>query len=122
MTTISSSTTRAITLTSPTYQNPVVILSGVEIVPGDGSPAIVGSGTSSYWAIQNSGTVSSTFGFYGIILDGSGSIDNSTAATIFGYGYGIRIESGPGTVINDGLVSGAPGLTWISQMWVALVQ
>jgi hypothetical protein len=110
MTTISSSTTLAITLTSPTYHNPVVILSGVEIVPGDGSPAVFGSGTSSYWAIQNSGTVSATFGSYGILLDGRGSIDNSTAASISGYGYGIKIDRGPGTVMNDGLVSGAPGI------------
>lgn len=111
MTTISSSTTRPITLTSPTYQNPIVILSGVEIVTGDGGPAIVGSGTSSYWAIQNSGIVSCTFGDFGIVLDGGGSIDNSAAASIYGYGYGIDIDSGPGTVMNEGLVSGAPGIT-----------
>jgi hypothetical protein len=56
MTTISSSTTIGITLSSPSYANPIVVNSGVTI-SNSGNAVYASSG---YWAIQNGGTISST--------------------------------------------------------------
>lgn len=108
MTTISNSTTHAISLTYPTYQNPLVILAGVTISYSGGSPAISSSTNSSSWTIQNGGQIS---GYYGIRLNSGGSIDNLATAAIFGYGHGVSVSYGPGTVDNDGIISGTASIT-----------
>jgi len=55
VTTISNSTTIGITLSSPTYLNPIVIAPGITI-SNAGNAVYASSGS---WTIQNDGTVSS---------------------------------------------------------------
>jgi Ca2+-binding RTX toxin-like protein len=103
MTTITSSTTIGITLSSPTYTNPIVVNPGVTISTSSGNAIYAASG---YWAIQNGGTISST-GTYGIDLLAGGSVTNAASATISGYNDGIDIKGAAGTVVNSGDIAGA---------------
>jgi len=103
MTTITANSTIGISLSSPSYTNPIVINSGVTISNTAGS----GNGvyaTTGYWAIQNNGSVASANGI-GVYLLGSGAVTNAASASITGATAGVHV-SGAGTVVNDGSIAG----------------
>src|SRR6202162_3037952 len=95
MTTISSSTTAGITLSSPSFVNPIVVNPGVS-VSGIGT-AIYAPGGS--WTIQNSGTISSA---EAIDLLAGGSVTNAAVGSIKGTQVGVAIYGSAGTVVNAG--------------------
>jgi len=98
MTTISSSTTAGITLSSPSYVNPIVVNPGVS-VSGIGVAIYASSG---FWTIQNNGTISSA---EAIELLAGGSVTNAAAGSIKGTLVGVAIYNSAGTVVNSGGIS-----------------
>src|SRR5271170_4385104 len=104
MTTITSSSSIGISLSSPSYINPVVINPGVSISStADGVSAATG-----FWMIENYGSIAgaAVFPEAGIYLKSGGSVTNATPASITGYD-GVKISSGAGTVVNNGSIAGA---------------
>jgi len=103
MTTITVGTTAGLSLTSPSYTNPVVVDSDVMI----SNNANTGNGvyaTTDYWVIQNNGSITSASTFGDGISLLSGSITNAATASISGAVDGIDI-GGVGTVVNDGRIA-----------------
>src|SRR5438874_1797476 len=128
MTTITSSTTIGITLSSPSYVNPIVVNPGVTIFNG-GNSIYAASGS---WTIQNDGVISSTNatgidivvsgsvataflvvnsgsiagGVYGVYLGAGGTVTNAASDSITGGLRGVAIGGAAGTVINSGHIGG----------------
>ncbi len=114
MTTITASSTLGISLSTPSYANPIVINPGVTISSG-GNAVYAPSG---YWTIQNDGliagnpaTPTATPNVAGIKLLLGGDITNQSTATITGY-HGIYADYGHGlkttNVLNFGNIGGNP--------------
>ena len=102
MTTITASTTIGISLSSPSYANPVVIDPGIT-VSGTVAGVYAGSGS---WTIRNAGSVAGTGSYgYGVKLASGGSVTNASSAAITGGYRGVAILGGAGTVVNDGGIS-----------------
>ena len=93
MTTISASSTIGITLSVPSYTNPVVVNPGVTISSaGGGLSAASGS-----WTIQNDGTVAgNTTANPGIELEAGASVTNQSGAVISGLLEAVSKRSGKG--------------------------
>ena len=100
MTTITANSTIGITLSSPSYINPVVINPGVTI-----SSAILNGvyGPAGVWTIVNNGSIAANNS--GVYLGAGGSVTNAAAASISGYD-GVNIAGGVGTVVNSGNIAG----------------
>ncbi|HEX3881554.1 MAG TPA: hypothetical protein VHW66_02745 [Stellaceae bacterium] len=65
-------------------------------------------------SVTNAGTIEATgAGGVGIDLKNGGSVSNTGTALITGYNFGVRIDGGPGTVTNTGMI-GAPGTTGLT--------
>jgi hypothetical protein len=92
-----------VTLTTPSYVNPITV-SGT--VTGT-SAAIEGIGLTS-WTIGNSGTIAGAT--VGIKLDVGGQITNQIAGTISGGSFGVSVYDIQGFVINDGHIQGGTTL------------
>jgi len=94
-----------ITLSSPTY-NPATVTGLIDI---GGGIALKGpAGTE--WAIDNTGTIESTGSAgYGIALAAGGSVDNASAALIYGSVEGVRIYGSAGSITNAGSIEGKTG-------------
>ena len=102
MTLILKSTTTGITLSSPTYTNPIDILAGVTVTnSGDAVYA-----KTSAWTIANDGTVAGGGSGYGIDLRAGGTVTNAATARITGD-IGVYISGAAGTVVNSGSIGGA---------------
>jgi Hint domain len=106
MTTITANSTIGITLTSPSYNNPVFVEPGVTIYSTrNGVVATSGS-----WTIQNGGTITGgTLASYatsnsGISLHAGGSVTNQIGGVIAGGYFGVNISGAIGTIINGGTI------------------
>jgi hypothetical protein len=88
MTTISNSTTLGITLSFPTYVNPIVIDPSVTI-SNSGNAVYASTGS---WTIQNDGTISSPTAV-GVYLIPGGSVTNAASASIMGGKDGVAFKA-----------------------------
>jgi hypothetical protein len=111
MTTISASSTLGITLSVPAYANPVVVEQSVT-VSNDG---IGISAPTGFWTIQNSGSITGTFG---VALSLGGYVNNVASASITGSIAGVLVTGATGTVVNTGLIfgSGGPGVLVLNEI------
>jgi hypothetical protein len=108
MTTITASSTIGIKLNPPSFTSPVVIEAGVTISnPGYPDAVYTPSASSTFFAIQNDGTIAgaATSSGIGVYLAPGGSVTNASSASITGY-TGIEISGGAGEVVNDGGITG----------------
>jgi hypothetical protein len=102
---ITGSVTTPITLTSPTYADPVTNAGTITISTG-GSVAGIGAATN--WTVVNTGDILAPSGTatYGISLGAGGSISNAGGATI-SAGRAAGIFGAAGTITNYGLLAGS---------------
>src|SRR5271157_1917841 len=99
---ILNSTTTGLTLSTPTYTNPIEILAGVTITnTGDAVYA-----KTLAWTISNNGTIAGGGSGYGIDLRAGGAVTNAATARITGA-IGVYISGAAGTVVNSGSIVGA---------------
>jgi hypothetical protein len=109
MTTITASTTVGINLNPAYYTSPVVIGAGVTVSnPGYPYAVYRHSGATTFFVIDNKGTITSSTGG-GVYLGPGGSVTNEASAHITGsslHGGGVAISGGAGTVLNDGSIDG----------------
>ena len=102
-TTITGSHNTAITLTSPSYADPVTNIGTISI--STGSFAL---GAATAWTLVNTGRITglAQAGDYGVSLGAGGAITNSGTASISGGGA-IGIFGAAGVVINKGHLAGS---------------
>ena len=106
MTTITSGSTIGITISSPSYVNPIVIDPGITI-SNNGNAVFANTGP---WTIENHGTiVGKGSNGSGIYLGFGGSVTNAASASIAGGFEGIVVIGGSGTVVNDGSIAATNG-------------
>jgi hypothetical protein len=104
MTTITASTTIGIDLNPAFYTSPVVIGAGVTVSnPGYPYAVYRHSGATTFFVIDNKGTITSSTGG-GVYLGPGGSVTNEASASISAVGYAVRISDSAGTVVNDGTI------------------
>src|SRR5580698_10600158 len=101
MTFVVSDTDTGITLTSPTYTNPIDILTGVTVT--NAGDAVYAKTLS--WTINNEGTVFGHGPGDGIRLRAGGLITNASTALIDGV-IGVYVSGAAGIVVNNGSVRG----------------
>ena len=101
MTLILSDTDAGITLTSPTYTNPIDILTGVTVT--NAGDAVYAKTLS--WTINNEGTVLGGSPGDGIRLRAGGSVTNASTALIAGV-IGVYVSGAAGIVANNGSIRG----------------
>jgi hypothetical protein len=105
MTTISINKTAGVVLNPASYANPVVIEAGVTISNSSGD-AVSDLPYPAFFIIQNNGRIfGNSVSRFGVNLTGGGSVANAASASIKGYGSGIQIFGGAGTVVNDGSIA-----------------
>jgi Hint domain len=106
MNTITASSTVGISLSSPSYTNPVVIDPGITIA----GPVNAVSASSGYWTLQNHGTLTGNINFgYGIYLADGGIVTNASGGLLNAGGAGVFL-AGAGTVTNAGSMTGRSGV------------
>ena len=105
MTTITASTTIGIDLNPAIYTSPVVISAGVTVSNTGYSNAVYRhTGATTFFVIDNNGTIANPGGQIGVYLAPGGSVTNAATASITGAQYGVIISGGAGTLVNDGSI------------------
>jgi hypothetical protein len=116
MTTITASTTVGIDLNPAFYTSPVVIDAGVTVSnPGYPYAVYRHSGATTFFVIQNHGTITSVSG--GVVYLGpGGSVTNAAGASIIVPQFtastkdAVKVSGGAGTVVNAGSIAGGNGV------------
>jgi hypothetical protein len=101
--TITASSTVGIKLNPAIDTSPVTIGTGVTITnPGYPNAAYTGAGSTTFFVVQNEGTIegAATSSGAGVYLSPGGAVTNSAIGSITAYS-GIKISGGAGTVVND---------------------
>jgi hypothetical protein len=88
-----------------THGGSVTNAAGASIVGGSNGVAFGTAGTAG--TVTNSGNISASGA--AVYLQNGGSVTNNSAGTISGKQYGAFLEGGPGTIANQGSISGATG-------------
>ncbi len=104
--------TSGIVLSNPTTQIPATVTSGGYVINNTAlynGDAVYGTNAAA-WTLSNYGTINATAAYAdGIDLVAGGFVANQAGALIAGSLRGVVIGNAPGTIANDGTISGAAG-------------